>query len=105
MIAANGFTECEVLFLCFIIILLFPFRATSVAYGGSQARGRIVPAYAMATAMPDPSHVYDLHHSSRQCQILNPLSEARDGNCNLMVSSWICFSCATMGTPLYVLFL
>ena len=24
------------------------------------------------------SHIFDLHNSSRQCQILNPLSEVRD---------------------------
>ena len=30
-----------------------------------------------ATAMQDPSHVWDLHHCSRQHWILNPLSEAR----------------------------
>ena len=35
-------------------------------------------AYATDTAMWDLSHVCDLHHSSQQCQILNPLSEARD---------------------------
>ena len=35
-------------------------------------------AYATATAMPDQSQVCKLHHSLRQCQILNPLSEARD---------------------------
>ena len=35
-------------------------------------------AYATATAMPDSRHIYDLHYSSWQCQILNPLSEARD---------------------------
>ena len=35
-------------------------------------------AYATATAMPDPSSVFDLHHSLQQHQILNPLSEARD---------------------------
>ena len=35
-------------------------------------------AYATATAMPDPSRVCDLYHSSRQHWILNPLSEARD---------------------------
>ena len=35
-------------------------------------------AYATATATPDPSLSWDLHHSSRQCQILNPLSKARD---------------------------
>ena len=43
--------------------------------------------------MPDPSHVRDLHHSSRQHGILNPLSEARDQTCNLMVPSRICFHC------------
>ena len=35
-------------------------------------------AYTTAMAMPDPSHVCDLHHSSWQHQILNPLSEAGD---------------------------
>ena len=35
-------------------------------------------AYAIATAMPDLSHTCNLHHSSQQCQILNPLMEARD---------------------------
>ena len=32
-----------------------------------------------ATATRDLSHVWDLHHSSRQRRILNPRSEARDG--------------------------
>ena len=36
-----------------------------------------LPAYTTATATQDPSHVCDLHHSSRQRQILNPLSEGR----------------------------
>ena len=31
-----------------------------------------------ATAMQDPSHVWDLHHSPQQHQILNPLNKARD---------------------------
>ena len=35
-------------------------------------------AYAIATATRDLSRVCDLHYSSRQCWILNPLSEARD---------------------------
>ena len=35
----------------------------------------------------------------RQCQILNPLNEARDRTRNIMVPSQICFSCAMMGTP------
>ena len=37
-----------------------------------------LPAYATTTATPDPSHVFDLRHSSQQHQILNPLSRTRD---------------------------
>ena len=48
-------------------------------------------AYTIATATQDPSRVCDLHHSSWQCQILNPLSEARDRTLHLMVPSWIHF--------------
>ena len=36
-----------------------------------------LPAYTTARTQ-DPNHVCDLHHSSQQCQVLNPLSEARD---------------------------
>ena len=36
------------------------------------------PTYTTATAMQDPSPGFDLHHSSRQHPILNPLSKARD---------------------------
>ena len=49
--------------------------------------------------MPDPSLVCNLHHSSWQCRILKPLSEARDQTRNLVVPSQIRFRCATMGTP------
>ena len=48
-----------------------------------------VLAYTIATATPDPSCICDLHHSLRQCQILNPLSKARDRTCILMDTSWI----------------
>ena len=37
-----------------------------------------VPACTTATAMGDLSHACHLHHSSQQCQILNPLSDTRD---------------------------
>ena len=48
-----------------------------------------VPAYttATATATRNLSHVCNLHHSSRQHRILNPLSEARDGTRILMDTS------------------
>ena len=49
-----------------------------------------LPAYATATEMPDLSHVYNLHHSSWQCQILNPLNKARDRICALMDTGGAC---------------
>ena len=55
--------------------------AKPVSYGGSWARGLIqaaVGAYATATATPDPSYICDLHCSLWQCEILNPLSKARN---------------------------
>ena len=46
-----------------------------------------LPAYATAKAMPDPSCVCNLHHSSWQCRILNPLCKARDQTCVFMDTS------------------
>ena len=57
------------------------------------------PAYTTAAATQDLSHICKLHHSSRQCWILNPLSKARDQTHNFMVPSWIRFHCTTSGTP------
>ena len=37
-----------------------------------------LPAYATAIATQNLSHVCELYHSSLQCQILYPLSKARD---------------------------
>ena len=48
-----------------------------------------LPGYATATAMQDPIHLYELHHSSPQCQILNPLSKPRNQTRNLMDSGQI----------------
>ena len=45
------------------------------------------------------SHICNLHHSSRQRQILNPLREARDGTCILVDASQICFSLNHNGNP------
>ena len=46
-------------------------------------------AYASATATQDLSRVCVLHHRSRQLQILNPLSEARDQTCILLDTSQV----------------
>ena len=48
-----------------------------------------LPAYTTATATQDPSRIFHLHRNSRQCQILNPLSEARNRTCILVLTSWI----------------
>ena len=37
-------------------------------------------AYTTATATQDPSRIFNIHHSSRQCHILNPLSGVMDRN-------------------------
>ena len=74
------------LFIIYLFIYLFIyfllFRAKPpMAYGGSQARGRIRATAASlrhSHSKKDPSHVCDLHHSSRQCQIFKPLSKPRD---------------------------
>ena len=48
-----------------------------------------LPDYAVATATPDLSHIYDLCHSLWQHWILNPLSEAGDRTLILMATSWV----------------
>ena len=63
-------------------LLFFLFLATPMAYGSSRARGQIraaAEAYTTAMATTDPNHISDLHHSLQHHQILNSLSEAKDG--------------------------
>ena len=78
-----------------IIIIIFVFaisRAASAAYGDSQARGQIV---AVATGLSQ-SHsnlgsepCLQPTPQLTECQILNPLSKARDRTRNIMVPSCI----------------
>jgi len=55
--------------------------------------------YTTATATRDLSHVLDLHHSTRQSMIPDPLIEGRDWTCILMDTCQIHFPWATTGTP------
>ena len=48
-----------------------------------------LPAYTTATAMQDPNHICNLHHSLQQSQILNPLSKVRNRTHILMDTSWV----------------
>ena len=72
----GGKTRGFYFILFFFLFCLF--KATPMAYGGSQARGPIGAAAA------------GLHHSSQQRQILNPLSKARDRTRILMDTSRVC---------------
>ena len=59
-----------------------------------------LPGYTTATAMWDPSSVFNLHHSSRQHWILNPLVGARDQTCIRMDTGQVLNPHgATTGTP------
>ena len=72
----------------------------------SQARGQIQATAAglcHSHSKWDPSPVCYLHHSSWQHRIPDPLREARNWTRILMDTSWICFCCAIMGTPSYIL--
>ena len=87
--------------LCFVLVILAVsfflflffcfFRATPMAYGGSQAKGLIGAVAA------------GLHHShnpsSWQHRILNPLSEARAWTHILMDTNWLPYHWAAMGIP------
>ena len=79
----------------------FLFRAERAAYIevprlGVKSKLHLL-AYPTATATSDLSRICKLHHSSRQCRILDQLFEARDQTCSLMVTSWTCFCWATTG--------
>ena len=54
--------------------------------------------------MPDTSRVCNLHCSSQQCQILNPLGEARDRTCILRILIRFFTLWATMGSSKFIPF-
>ena len=87
-------------FIFFFLFLAF-FSATFTAYGSSQARGRIraVAAGHSHSNARCEARICDLHHSSQQCWILNPLRETRDWTCILMSTTRIRLHWAMMGTP------
>ena len=64
-----------------------------------------LPACTTATATWDSSCVFDPHHSSRQCQISDPLSEVRDETHILMDTSQICSHCAGARIPRFLMYL
>ena len=61
----------------FFLLLRATLWHTEVSRLGIQSELQLL-AYTTATAIPDPSFIFDVQHSSQQRRILNPVSEARD---------------------------
>ena len=89
---------------CLFVCSLGPHLHMEVPRLGIESELQL-SAYTTAIATRDLSRICDLLHSSWQHQIINPLSEDRDRTRNVMVPSRICFRCATMRTPVQVVFL
>ena len=105
-IVENNLVFIKYVFFFIFFAFFFFFRATPTAYGSSQAKGRIGAVAASlhhSTTMWDPSHICDLHHSSQQCRIPDPLSKARDQTGILMDASRVHFCCTMVGTPFLIL--
>ena len=91
------FSLCVINFICL-------FMATPTAYGNSHTGVESelqLPAYTTAKTTWDLSHVCNLHHSSQQCWLFNPLSKPRDGTHILMDTSQVHYHRAMMRTPSY----
>ena len=87
----------------YFILFLLLFRATPMAYGGSQARGlNRASAASLCHRCSNTRSKLKLRPtpSSQQCQILNPLSKTKDQTHNLMVLSRIHFCCAMTEAPI-----
>ena len=73
-----------------------------MAHGRSQASGQI-GAVAAGLQHSHSNTGSELHHSSWQCQILNPLSKTRDWTCVFMDTSQVHYCWAMVRMP-YLIF-
>ena len=96
----KAFTNPLIKYMCICVcvcILGLHLRHMEVPRLGIELELQLL-ASATATTMQDPNCVCNLHHSSQQHQILNPLSEAWDRTHILMYTSQVCYCWATTGT-------
>ena len=80
--------QCELLFVVVVVVvvvfafIIIFFLGLPLGHMKAPSLGveleLQLPAYITATAILDPGRVCDLHPSSWQCWILNPLSGPRD---------------------------
>ena len=76
----------------FTYLFILHFRAAPMAYGSSHSRGRI--GAIAVTETQDPGFNCNLHWSSQQLQIVNPLSKARDQ------THWVFMNTSQLHNPL-----
>ena len=91
-----------ILFLLLLLLLLLTFLGLQIQHMEVPRLGveleLQLPAYTMATATPDLSRICNLHLSSQQCRVLDPLSEARDQTCILI--EWVVLDIFSSGSHL-----
>ena len=95
----NSLSEHQSFFKIIFIFFLGPHpQHMEVSRLGVKLEPQLL-AYTIATATPDLRHTCDLHHSSWQDWILNPLSESRDEPASswTLVGFLICWG--TTATP------
>ena len=99
------------LFLIFILVFIYFFaflgpypQHMEMPRLGVESELLLLP-YARDTATPDLSHICNLHHSSWQRQVLNPLSGARDPTLIFMHTSQVHYHWATTETPKIIRYL
>lgn len=83
----DGNSQATILF--YFIYLLGPVQCMELPRLEVKSELQL-PAYTIATVTQDLSWVCNLHCSSQQCQILNPMSGGRDQTRNLMDTSQVC---------------
>ena len=92
--------SCFIVVYCIVFFVFLgphPQRMEVPRLGGQSELQQ--PAYTTTTAMRNPNHICDLHHSSWQHWIFNPLSKAGDWIHILMNTSRVCYHWATTGSP------
>ena len=95
----DNLKEIDKFYFIYLLFFLGPHPwHTEVPRIGAEMELQLL-AYTTDLATRDLSCVCNLHHSSWQCWIFNPLSDVRDKTSILMDNSQICFHCTTMGTP------
>ena len=86
------------LFLFFGLLGPYPWRTEFPRLRGQNQSYSCKPPCTTATAVVDPKGICNLHHSSLQRWVPDPLIKARDWTHILMETSRIRFHWATMGT-------